>query len=126
MAVSFEAIVEQERERLNEKRKDLLRQRKALDGELAAIDKEMGAVNAYYAAKTGRAVSGGTRARRGSRQEAIKKIIADSADGVTRGDILAEMNVRGDKSAEQSVSNALANMKKAGKVTAKDGRYFAA
>ena len=66
------------------------------------------------------------RRRRSSRREAILSIIAAAgADGVGRGDIIGQLNVKGDKSAEQSVSNALAAMKKAGEVAHGDGKYHA-
>ena len=50
-------------------------------------------------------------------------IEAAGSDGIGRAGIIEQLNVKGDKSAEQSVSNALANLKKSGAVAHGDGKY---
>ena len=45
--------------------------------------------------------------------------------GITRSEMLIAMNVKGNKSGEQSISNALSALKKAGTITAADGVYKA-
>ena len=47
----------------------------------------------------------------------IRALIAEHPDGLTRGELLPAMNAHGDKAAEQSISNALAALKKAGRLT---------
>ena len=46
--------------------------------------------------------------------------------GLSRGEILSTLGVKGDKSAEQSVSNALTALKKQNLVVSKDRKYIAA
>lgn len=67
--------------------------------------------------------SGGRRS--GIRDEVLAQVKAHP-DGITRADMLVTMNVRGDRSGEQSVSNALSALKKAGTITADDGVYTVA
>ena len=62
--------------------------------------------------------------RTGIRDEVLAKVKAHP-DGIARAVLLDEMGVRGDKSGEQSVSNALASLKKAGTITADGGVYKA-
>jgi hypothetical protein len=122
---TFETFVKKEQQRLAKLREDALDRRKSIDDELAGIDKEMKAINAYVAAKTGKPPRAtGTGKRRTGQREAILAVVNKHPDGIARANILKTMGVKGDKSAEQSVSNALANLKKAGKIGAKDGKYL--
>ena len=52
--------------------------------------------------------------------------IKDSPSGLARGEILERMGLKGDKSGEMSVSNALTALTKANQVTRRDGLYVAA
>jgi hypothetical protein len=54
------------------------------------------------------------------------QVIKDNPSGLTRGEILDHMGLKGDKSGEMSVSNALTAITKANQVTRRDGRYVAA
>ena len=54
------------------------------------------------------------------------QVIKDNPTGLTRAEILDRMGLKGDKSGEMSVSNALTAMTKAKQVTRRDGRYVAA
>jgi hypothetical protein len=69
-----------------------------------------------------------TRAATGTRRTGIRdqvlSLIKDS-DGVARADIIETLGGRGNKSLEQSVSNALSALKKAGSVDAVNGVYKA-
>ncbi len=62
----------------------------------------------------------------GTRRTGIRKHVLDAVkaapNGITRAELLTQLNAT-DKSAQQSVSNALAALKKAGTVDAKDGVY---
>ena len=54
------------------------------------------------------------------------QVIKDNPSGLNRGEILERMGLKGDKSGEMSVSNALTALTKANQVTRRDGRYVAA
>ena len=57
-------------------------------------------------------------------RKSVQDLLDNNPNGMKRADVLESMNVKGDKSGEQSVSNALASMKKAGTVTQRDdGSY---
>jgi hypothetical protein len=123
----FAVMLEKERERLGRAREDALARRSQIDKEIVDIDKELAAIVAYERAK--QIVPGGQRrgrsngTRRGSRQESILSLLRGRSDGLTRGQILQELGLKGDKSGEQSISNALNNMKKSGKIASREGRY---
>jgi hypothetical protein len=129
----FEDYVRNERERLTAERNDLLDQRSGIDSLLAEIDREFAAVDAYEAAKTGKgqkiiaglqdAVAHAKRARRGSIRETIANTVSAAPAGLSRGDLLDVLGLKGDKSAEMSLSNALTAMVKNGSLTREDGRY---
>ncbi len=63
------------------------------------------------------------RRRTGVRQDVLNLVTEKGT--ITRADVLMLMDAKGDKSAEQSISNALANLKKAGKLVLEDGMYKA-
>jgi hypothetical protein len=69
-----------------------------------------------------------TASRRGSRRTGIRKQVLDTVKaaqkGINRADLLSKLDAS-HKSAQQSVSNALAALKKDGKIDAKDGVYTA-
>ncbi len=124
MGGTFETFISRERDRLTKLRDSLKKKQKALDTEFAAIDREMVAVSAYEAAKKVKAPRAGQRARRGSRQESLLELIGKHKGGINRGGILEELGLRGNKSGEQSVSNALSALKKKGAIESRDGKYF--
>ncbi len=129
----FADVMKQERERLNREREEILNQQKELQNKLAALDREFKAMDAYEAAKTGKAArparqARGPRApqaRRGSRREALMEVIRANSGGLSRGEILEQMGLKGDKSGEMSVSNALTALTKSNEVSRRDGKYFA-
>ena len=129
---TFKSYVSRERTRLT-KARDAARNRKArLDQELSEIESELTAIQAYERAKKGKAARGGRRASvktgrrapRGEKRRAVLELIQKSK-GLTRGEILSTLNVKGDKSAEQSVSNALTALKKQNLVASRDRKYVA-
>lgn len=73
-------------------------------------------------ASTTTAPSSGGR-RTGVRADVLRVI--EERDGINRGTILELMDAKGDKKAEQSISNALANLKKSGQIDLADGMYRA-
>jgi hypothetical protein len=127
MSDSFGTMIEKERGRLSMELKNIRSQERGLRTKRAAIEHELAALDAYQAAKSGKVNRAATsRASRGSRQSSVRELIAKHKGGITRGDILQAMHLKGNKGGEQSVSNALSALKKAKKITSKDGKYRAA
>ena len=103
-------------------------ERKRLEGlksDVAERQSELGALDAYEVALNGKGATVKTGGRSPSRRAQILSIIKDCPGGIGRAGILDALGVRGDKSAENSVSTALANMKKKGDIDNKDGIYTA-
>ena len=130
---TFQEFVSRERDRLNQERENIFAQQRQLENKLAEIGRELTAIDAYEAAKTGKAAPrsgqarrGQPRARRGSKREALLQLINANPAGLARGEILERMGLKGDKSGEMSVSNALTALTKAGQVARRDGKYTTA
>jgi hypothetical protein len=128
---SLKEIMERERERLNERRKDVAAELEALDAEIAGI-------NAYFDAMSRptkpdvkltppnpRRID--NRHPRGFVQSTILKTITEHPQGLTRAELiklLAAENI-----GEQSISNALGALVDANKITApqtRGGKYHSA
>jgi hypothetical protein len=131
MPDTFQDFIARDRERLQKEREAIFTQQHELEQKLAAINNEMRAIDAYEAAKTSKAIpirgtttrrASGTR--RGSKREQLLRVIKDGA-GLTRGEILEKMGLKGDKSGEMSVSNALTALTKTNQVRREDGKYVA-
>ncbi len=130
MAQTFGTFMEQERERLSKERESIFTQQQALADQLAMINRELSAIDAYEAAKQGKAVSQprqrrSPQSRRGSKRDALLGIIKSNPGGLTRGEILEKMGLKGDKSGAMSVSNALTALSKANQVVRREGKYVA-
>ena len=132
---TFKSFVNRERKRLTRARDAARNRKQQLDRELSTIESELAAMLAYEQArkkapagaarKTRRsAAKTGKRAPRGEKRRAVLELIQKSG-GLTRGEILARLGVKGDKSAEQSVSNALTALKKQNLVASRDRKYVA-
>jgi hypothetical protein len=131
---NFAEYISRERDRLNAEREAIIIQRRELDQRLAEINREFHAVDAYEAAKRGkgstrqagaRKPSGVRQARRGSRREELMNIIRQG-HGLTRGEILEKMGLKGNKSGEMSVSNALTALTKSNQVRRNEERKYVA
>jgi hypothetical protein len=139
---TFANFIKKERTRLDKARKDALAAKAAVETELASIEQELTALDAYRQAKDGPAgrttakrapsrrsgANGARRApgRRGEKRQAVLNLIKQNPVGLSRGEILVQMGVKGNRSAEQSVSNALSALKKADKVNSREGKYVPA
>jgi hypothetical protein len=139
---TFANFIKKERTRLDKARKDALASKAAVDKELASIEQELTALDAYRQAKDGpasrtaakrapskRAGADGARratGRRGEKRQAVLNLIKQNPVGLSRGEILVQMGVKGNRSAEQSVSNALSALKKSEKVNSREGKYVPA
>jgi hypothetical protein len=131
MAQSFQDHIMKERERLSGEREAILAKRGELDAQLAEINREFKAIEAYETAKSVKdpARKGGSsrapQSRRGSKRNGIMAALADIPHGLTRGELLEKLGLKGNRSGEMSVSNALTAPTKGNQVVRKDGRYIA-
>jgi hypothetical protein len=130
---NFAQHIQSERERLTRERETIRGQQRELEQKLTAIDREFQAIEAYETAKSGKVARGGgvsagrgTRARRGSKREGILQAIKNAASGLSRGELLQALGLKGDKSGEMSVSNALTALTKSNQVRRDGGKYHAA
>ncbi|MDE0348742.1 MAG: hypothetical protein OXM56_03410 [Gammaproteobacteria bacterium] len=148
--MDFRTQVAEEKKRLSQQRRDAEKRIASLESELSTlaaemkgIDGELAAIEAYESAtaapaprsrqrraRTAEAAAPAKRTRRrrrvSRRAEIVSVIASFGAAGAGRADIIRTLDVKGDKSAEQSVSNALAALKKSGEVAHQDGKYIAA
>jgi hypothetical protein len=133
---TFETFVQRERARLHGERDAIFTQQQDLDQKLEAVNRELAAIEAYEAAKSGKAPARQTAARRsgtrrisgarsGSKRDELLKLIKGS-EGLSRAEILEKMGLKGNKSGEMSVSNALTALTKSNQVTRRDRKYVAA
>ena len=129
---TFEMFVQRERARLHGEREAIFTQQQELENKLAEINRELAAIDAYEAAKSGkitprrRAGAGRTtRGRPGRKREELLQVITES-NGLTGGEILQKMGLKGNKSGEMSVSNALTALTKSNQVRRDDRKYLAA
>ena len=139
---TFANFIQKERARLDKARKDALANKAEVDRELASIEQELTALDAYRQAKGSpagrtaakrapakRAGANGARratSRKGEKRQAVLDLINQNPVGLSRGEILVQMGVKGNRSAEQSVSNALSALKKSEKVNSREGKYIPA
>ena len=129
MSEPLATIINKERDRLTKGLADLQAKQKELEAQRTTLETELDALDAYEAARSGKARKSrkpASRAPRGSRQQSVLAVIAKSKKGMTRGDILQAMSLKGSEVGERAVSNALTALKKAKRVTAKDRKYLAA
>lgn len=117
--MDFLKAIEAERARLTQSLDDLQKQRGEIDTKISAINAELKAINAYEAAKTGKKKAAGKRSNGITTQ--VTTLLKTKP--MTRAQILEALGAKGNKTIEQSVSNALTNLKKKNKLTAKDGVY---
>jgi hypothetical protein len=131
---TFETFVQRDRARLHGEREAIFTQQQELEQKLEAVNRELAAIEAYEAAKSGKAPARkaaprrtGTRrgTRGGSKRDELLTIIKEGR-GLTRGEILDKMGLKGNKSGEMSVSNALTTLTKNKQVARKDRKYVAA
>jgi hypothetical protein len=129
---SFASFIQRERDRLYGQREVAYNQQQELKRELIKIDRELAAIAAYERTKSGElAMEHEThqirypQARKGSRREELLRVISEGG-GIRRRDILERMELKGDKTAEMSVSNALSALIKAQRIRRDNGRYYIA
>jgi DNA-binding transcriptional ArsR family regulator len=140
----FRDMMQRERERLNHERDEILNQLKELESKLTEINLELAPIDAYEAVKTGKAAMPTRRPpaptkseatieelpaeprphpQPGTRREALLRVIGEHPNGLSRGEIFECMGLKGNKSAEKSVSNALTALTKNNLVSRREGKY---
>ena len=92
---------------------------------IEAYEKVMGPAAAVASKRRKRAASLTPRRRRrdSNRTATIREAIQNAPDGIDRKGIIEALGCKGDKAAEQAVSNTLARLKKTGDV-AHEGRTY--
>lgn len=128
---TIDDLIPQERERLNKLMEDISTRRTALDAEETSVKGLLRAIQAYEDAKAGKTTEAptkkATRAPREPKEDSKRKMILDYLkEPLTRGELIEKMSIKGNKPKEQSLSNLLGNLKKAGTIAQKDGKYIAA
>ena len=140
----FADVIQQERERLNRERDEISKELQDLENKLAEIGRELAAIDAYEAVKTGKPTAPARQApgagrtktpikqlsaeprprpQGGTRREALIQVIGEQPNGLSRGEIFERMGLKGNKSAEKSVSNALTALTKSNRVFRREGKY---
>ena len=133
MVERFADVIRNERQILN-------REREQLQKRLAELERELEAIDAYETTK-GKAEPARSRrapvknakrnqpqaaSRRGGKREALLQVLRENPDGLRRSEILVRLGVKGNKSGETSVSNALTALTKTNQLARQDGKYISA
>src|SRR3954447_23876825 len=125
---NFAEYIGRERDRLRAEREQIFSQQEELTRKLDAVNREYAAIEAYETAKTGKnarqePARRQRQARRGSRREGLLELI-QQGNGLSRGEILERMGLKGDKQGEMSVSNALTALAKRNQIRREGGKYY--
>jgi hypothetical protein len=131
MADDMDAAITRQRERLTKRRNDVQGKIAELQVQLAEIDRQLAAVLAYeqtLASKlpvpaASKRQQSAKQEGRGKKQAQVLHVIEQQAGGMTRGEVIDALGVKGSKSGAQSVSNSLTALKKAGKIASTDGKW---
>jgi len=111
----LDAYLTQQLSRLKKSREDLLTRRLKLQKELDAVDREIDAIYAYASVKAG--------AKPANKRQRIIELLQKNASGLSRREFLEAFGAKGSGASEHSVSNALAALKKQGRIR-KIGRKY--
>jgi len=126
-------ILEDTQEFITKQREALLTQRETIFGLQADLQRQLDEVNGMlskfdiFEGKRAPATTPRTRrstgTRQGSKRDELLSVIK-AGNGLTRGEILEKMGLKGNKQGEMSVSNALTALTKANQVRRADGKYL--
>jgi hypothetical protein len=106
-------------------RKKILNQQLALQVQLDELDGMLARFDVFEGKLGQQAQSRGRRSgRRGSRREELLRIIKQS-HGLARGEILEKIGLKGNKSGEMSVSNAVTALTKSKQIERRNRKYVA-
>jgi hypothetical protein len=123
-----QAFITEQRDALLQQREHIFNQQQELQKQLDEVN-DMLAKFDVFEGKAVRPAAGRARraasARRGSKRQELLNVIRQG-NGLSRGEILERMHLKGDKAGEMSVSNALTALTKANQVRRDGGKYHAA
>jgi len=127
--IDFAQYMDQERARIYGERDALLERKIEIETQLTQLDRDMQAIDAYAAAKAGKIPAAHrphqNQRRPGSRRSAIVDALRQvPLEGLARGELLETIGVKGDKSGEMAVSNALTALIKNGTLARNEGRKY--
>jgi len=124
-----QAFIAKQRDAILQQRETISNQQQELQRQLDEVNEMLRKFDVFEGkAAAPRQVTprrGQPRARRGSKREMLLEVIR-AGDGLSRGEILEKMGLKGDRAGEMSVSNALTALTKAGQVMRRGGKYVAA
>ena len=124
-----EAFITKQRGALLQQREAIFTQQQDLQRQLDEVNAMLGKFDVFEGKATPARRQTGTRrssgGRSGSKREALLTVIREGG-GLSRGEILEKMGLKGNKSGEMSVSNALTALTKANQVARREGKYVAA
>jgi len=124
-----QAFITKQRDALVQQRESIFSQQHELQQQLDAVNAMLAKFDVFEGRPTARTLTGRTRrtttARSGSKRDAVLQMIRNR-DGLSRGEILEKMGLKGDKAGEMSVSNALTALTKSHQVERRDGKYHLA
>jgi hypothetical protein len=117
-------LVSAERRRIDKALQTATSRRADIDREIEALQRELSAMDAFFSAKQGGggALATGRRGRRGEKRQRLLDLIKTAPEGLTRGEIIDKLNAA-EKSAQQSISNALSALFKS-KALKREGRRY--
>src|SRR5256714_605263 len=124
-----EAFIARQREALLQQRQELLDQQRALQQQLDEVDAMLRKFDVFE----GKAVRprrqtpsrGASVTRSGTKRDELLNVIREG-NGLTRGEILERMGLKGNKAGEMSVSNALTALTKGNQVRRDQNRKYVA
>jgi hypothetical protein len=124
-----QAFITKQRDALVQQRDNMFSQQRELQQQLDAVNAMLAKFDVFEGKATARTPPGRTRrattTARGSKRDALLQVIRDGG-GLSRGEILDKMGLKGDKAGEMSVSNALTALTKSQQVERRDGKYHMA
>jgi hypothetical protein len=124
-----QAFITKQRDALVQQRDSISTQQHELQQQLDAVNAMLAKFDVFEGKAAARAPAGRTRrtttARSGSRRDELLLVIRNG-DGLSRGEILEKMGLKGDKAGEMSISNALTALTKSQQVERRDGKYHLA
>ena len=123
-----QAFITKQRDALLAQREAIFTQQQELQRQLDEVNGMLAKFDVFEGKRVPQAQPRARRSsstRRGSKRDELMKVIREGG-GLSRGEILEKMGLKGNKQGEMSVSNALTALTKASQVARRDGKYIAA
>ena len=122
------AFIGKQRDALLEQREAIFNQQHTLQQQLDEVNEMLRKFDTFEgksAPPRQQTRTRGSGSRRGSKREELLNVICDG-NGLTRAQILETMGLKGNKSGEMSVSNALTALLKSQQISRREGKYVIA